>query len=85
MIQFSIFHKGKQTPPCVLLTYCKVENEKCIYDNKIVTLSATCQLSSEPNDLVKGEDVQNDDPKCWHFQTYACLLMSHLIRKKLLD
>ena len=60
MIQFSIFHEGKQTPPCILLTYCKVENEKCINDNKIAPLSVTWQFSSEPNDLEKGEDVQNE-------------------------
>ena len=44
-----------------MLTYCKVENEKCIYVNKIATLSVKCQLSGEPKDLEKGEDVQNDD------------------------
>ena len=60
MIQFSIFHEGKQTPSCILLTYCKVENEKCINDNKIATLWVTCQFSGEPNDLEKGEDVQNE-------------------------
>ena len=60
MIQFSIFHEGKQTPPCILLTYCKVENEKCINDNEIATLSVTWQFSGEPNDLEKGEDVQNE-------------------------
>lgn len=38
----------------------KVENEKCINDNKIATLWVTCQFSGEPNDLEKGEDVQNE-------------------------
>ena len=38
----------------------KVENEKCINDNEIATLSVTWQFSGEPNDLEKGEDVQNE-------------------------